>query len=285
MTKIKLNFVDRNRSIDMVNLIVLKILQDNGFSHALVFQGGECERLCYGDQRYSSDMDFVVHKKAQNLSLSDIAEVLQKELPNYIENKIVLKVDDKPQSMVRKIVLKVYSDDENERKIEVPIEFVFGLAHYTEADVSVRDNRNMLGLPVIVKSEELKEILADKVVAFGTRGIRANTPFKARDIWDLYWMFSLGIELDISMVIKKLNDYHTSFRDFKDVFLKRLSIMDSDKNWAVKSFQDEMAKFVDTDVADKIADENAVSTMLDSVSHKMKEVFTEIEQQVASYEL
>jgi hypothetical protein len=68
---------------------------------------------------------------------------------------------------------------------------------------------------VLVVTEKIDEILADKVVALPTSlakfedGVLVPTPRKIRhrDIWDIAWLIEQGAKSDASMARAKINDY------------------------------------------------------------------------------
>ncbi len=59
---------------------ILRILSHNGFLNNLTFIGGTCLRSCYGNNRLSEDLDFNGGADFTKNSLSELAQVLIKNL-------------------------------------------------------------------------------------------------------------------------------------------------------------------------------------------------------------
>jgi len=93
-----------------------------------------------------------------------------------------------------------------------------------------------------LKVENLEEILADKVVAMGLRHISEERPFKSRDAWDIHWLMSKRVELDVSMVKRKVKDYGKGMEEFLEGLNRRLGLMGKEK--AVEFFVEEMRDFL-----------------------------------------
>jgi len=195
----KINFNEGKKSRETIQLIILQILSDRGYTNDITFHGGTCEHFCYKNPRYSEDLDFVTTK---NVNFNAISQTLQEELPKYISNKIkvVGQERDYSDNIVKKIKVRVFPDDPNKRKIEVIVEFATDIPNYTRVFANIKGGEFDFSL----NAEAMEEILADKVVAFGSRAIWKSTPFKARDLWDIYWLIQNNIKLDPSMVVKKI---------------------------------------------------------------------------------
>lgn len=106
------------------------------------------------------------------------------------------------------------SPDVPRQKIKLEIA---NIPAYTREPVPLRLNYSVLqGMStVIVNTEKIDEVLADKIVALPTsiskieNGNQVSTPtrIRHRDIWDMAWLVQQGAKLDPNMVNAKIGDY------------------------------------------------------------------------------
>lgn len=217
--------------------------------NTLVFQGGTALRLCYGGVRYSEDLDFCI----ANGKEFDIG-VMQKfkdDFTKSIMQKYGLKVEVKEpkrdnNSIVKKWVTKVFVPFPKDKKTPAIHIEVANINSYVN---SARLTRNLYPKSVdeiIVRVESEKEILADKIIAFGDRDY-----MKYRDIWDIKYLQDKGIEVDIDLVIKKISDYNVS-----NLTQKLTKKLDEVNNFpeVKQKFYAELNRFLTKDFYDKIMD-------------------------------
>lgn len=129
---------------------------------------------------------------------------------------------------------------------------------YTSELLPLRQNYDFLlgyGL-VLVNTESLDEILADKIVAFpaSVKNIRY------RDIWDIAWLQQQGAKLDPGLVQRKVEDYHIDdYAQLLEDAIDRLpGLIDG------KDFLDQMARFIDSETLNRTLEEPKFAEYLKS---------------------
>jgi predicted nucleotidyltransferase component of viral defense system len=185
---------------EALQVLVLEHLYRLPESDVITFQGGTCLRLLYGTPRYSEDLDFVV-SNIQGLSgiFEKVMSSVEKMGPLF-EGKVWMRIQKESENLVR---WKVYYETlEGKENVSVSIEFAKFPA-YTSQLLPLRIPKGYPAIPLIlVKAEEEKEILADKVTAIASRKY-----LKGRDIFDIWLLKSKGVQVDVMMVKNKFRDY------------------------------------------------------------------------------
>jgi len=268
----KFDFKNISIEKELLHMLILESLFKTNLFKDIVFQGGTALRLCYMGKRYSEDLDFVMRRKnfLTKEEVEQVRKYLEKDLKRKIENQI--EVVAKEGHIIRKIVVKVLPDSDNLKKLEVHVEIANVPARSREFKMaqSISDPN----LQVFVLSEKLEEILADKIVAFGGRAIRENSPFKARDIWDINWLIELGIQPDKNLVLEKLKDYSMDFDKYLSTFKKRLDTLNTKKG--VDSFNNEMRRYADEEVLHLLDNKLFTESILNRVSNSLNEFLYKI---------
>ncbi|MGC9124930.1 MAG: nucleotidyl transferase AbiEii/AbiGii toxin family protein, partial [Caldisericaceae bacterium] len=136
-------------------------------------------------------------------------------------------------------------------------EIAEGIPAFTRVVSSTKSKYDSLS--VLINVEEKREILADKIIAMGNRPLREKTPFKARDVWDIFWLMEMQIPIDTDLVKNKILSYKISYDSFLKVIKFRVENLDSDNS--VKYFQEEMSRYIDEDIQ-MLMDEQATRDML-----------------------
>ncbi len=170
-------------------------------SDGVTFRGSTCLRLIHGGPRYSEDLDFVTSLALG--ALSDLFDPVQREmakLASLFEGDISMRIQKSTEDIIRwKLYLRAARQSWT---TSVSLEFAPYHA-YTSRMAVLSPPEDMPGLPlVVVRAETAEEIMADKVTAIAGRKY-----VKGRDVFDLWWLKSRGIEVDAGMVEKKLSDY------------------------------------------------------------------------------
>ena len=200
---------------ELLHYDILLALDTAGWLNRLVFQGGTCLRLCYGNVRYSEDLDFTTRENLDEVDLKGFSRTLK----SAIEAKYRVGLRVKEPASVKEFegggTLKrwqVVVDTAPERhdlpSQRIKIEIV-SIPSYTSVprllEVNYPELPSSFG-SVLVRCQEAGEILADKLVSF------ANSPSapRYRDLWDIPWIAgTLGwdVESVASMVGHKHSDY------------------------------------------------------------------------------
>lgn len=152
---------------------------------------------------------------------------------------------------------------------------------HTRELVPLRVNYDVLSgmLLVLVNTESLYEVMADKVLGFptslfdakGNAGKLDSGKIRHRDIWDLAWMAGRGVKLAPELVGAKLYDY--SVKDYPDLLgaaIKRLPEI-----VASREFKDQMTRFID---ASTVARTLAVDGYTQYLATSVGGLFSEMQQ-------
>jgi hypothetical protein len=128
---------------------------------------------------------------------------------------------------------------------------------------------------LLVNSESLDEILADKVVAFAA----SVKNIRYRDIWDIAWLQQQGAKLDPELVQRKVEDYHIEdYEQLLDDAIDRLpELIDS------KEFVDQMTRFIDSETLNRTLREPKFAEYLKSaVGQVMKAMAAHLKRAISS---
>jgi predicted nucleotidyltransferase component of viral defense system len=227
---------------ELLHYDILLALSQSEISRQIVFQGGTALRLCYGGQRYSEDLDFVVGNAAEPFVMNDVEAFLKKHtLDRY---GLEMRLDSPPPdrlfgvdgTVVKKwtLVIQIPGFVKTQK---VNIEFCNVNAY--DANTMLLQARYSFLPPqyseIALRVESQDEILADKIIAV------ADRPFlKARDIWDIRFLTQGGRTPNLDLVCGKIKDYHIDDIFEKiDTSLARLGGAE-----ASEQFVKEMTRFV-----------------------------------------
>lgn len=177
---------------DYLETLVLKTVYER--TDQLVFKGGTCLRKFYGLDRYSQDLDFTIKDE-------EGSEVIKK-LPNYlldvgvrselieqeIEKGLLFKLQYEGPLYTGKSLTKGSIEIDLSKRDDILLkpEWKIGNSSYPEVKT----------IRALCLSQ--KEILAEKIRALIERT-------QARDLYDIWFLRELGVELDQKLVEKKLD--------------------------------------------------------------------------------
>ena len=187
---------------ELLHYEILRAMEEAGLLTGLVFQGGTCLRLCYGASRYSEDLDFAGGVGFDAADLGDLKASIERALPNRYQVTAEVKEPGDAKSLVKKWRIRVDTTpshpDIASQKISVE---VASIPAHTKRPRMLQLNYE--GLPasyedVILFTESLEEILADKLEAFA-----CSSHIRYRDIWDMHWLMRRpGIDLDEACALR-----------------------------------------------------------------------------------
>ena len=198
---LNLGQAEKDYLLDLTLSIISRATKDE-----LIFKGGTCLNRFYRLARFSEDLDFSQQKEMDKNRLSDKirhdlrsfgidSELLQKKEP-FNSVLITLRTKGPLYSGKQQTVSKIQIDINIKSAVEIqPI-----LQKYASMYMEVP------AFSVLTMDE--REILAEKIRAVLTRN-------KPRDAYDLWFLLSKGVELDMKLVDKKLEYYSISF-DMKE---------------------------------------------------------------------
>ena len=221
---------------------IMSVLHHKGFLQKLTFIGGTSLRLCYDSSRLSEDLDFTGGAAFHKDDFSGLAE----ELQMFLKKKYNLEVSVREPSIKKtdvstwKLTIEKHSNrpDLPSQKMHIDVSALpsFDVEHRPIID-HYGIKSNMTGLPVPVQS--LKEIMADKMIAFAYRERR----IKPRDVWDILWLTQRRAVQDEQLVSKKLsirNKHQEEFVHLLQKHARQININADTKN----DFYQEMSRFL-----------------------------------------
>lgn len=265
---------------ELLHYEIFNALDQAGLLKNLVFQGGTSLRLCRGSDRFSEDLDFAGGKDFSSDSMKKIKDCIVSRIGDRFGLKVTVK-EPKPAKegalvnvdkwMVR-IETAPGSPDVPRQKIKLEIANI--PAHTREA-VPLRLNYSVLqGMStVIVNTEKIDEILADKIVALPTSiskiesGSQVSTPgrIRHRDIWDIAWLVQQGAKLDSSLVNAKIGDYGIqNFEQLLDFSVKSIPNIASGSD-----FKTQMQRFLKKSAFDNAFGKSGYDAYLAATVNKL----------------
>lgn len=238
---------------EILHYDIFHALDKEGLLKELVFQGGTSLRLCHGSNRFSEDLDFAGGIEFTAAKMQNIKACIEKHIGERYGLKVTVK---EPKEMalapeyegvkVNKWQISVETSPDRsdlpQQRIKVEIA---NIPAYTRELVPLRSNYDfLLGYnSVLVNTETLDEVMADKVVAFAA----STKSIRYRDVWDLAWLSQQGAQLNPAFVESKVDDYHVvDYPALLQSAIERLpGIVES------KPFKDQMLRFIDSDTIEK----------------------------------
>ncbi|MBU0591233.1 nucleotidyl transferase AbiEii/AbiGii toxin family protein [Candidatus Micrarchaeota archaeon] len=203
-----------------VQTIVLKSLFSN-YSNKLIFKGGTSLWFFHGLRRFSEDLDFTA--KIDEINTKNITTQVNNDLALMgLENGIT--ISEMKNSLSFRVGAKgplfqgergsscfVSVDISFREKVILPYETHEYDPPYTEIG------------PFSVVTMDLKEISAEKIRAIMTRE-------KARDVYDLFFLFRKGQIPDLVLINEKLSYYEKKFnyKEFEKELKKKKDIWDNE---------------------------------------------------------
>jgi hypothetical protein len=249
----------------------------------LVFQGGTSLRLCRGSDRFSEDLDFAGGKDFTSIQMNKIKECVESHIGKRYGLLVTVKEPKKSDNEIENIkvdkwLITVETSPENRAMPRQKIKLeIANIPAYTRELVPLKVNYDFLAgmSDVLVITESMSEILADKVVAFPTslldrKGAAVpltSNKIRHRDIWDMAWLTRKGASLDPAMVINKIRDYGiVNYQALLDHAIATLPLV-------VKSqeFKSQMQRFIDSETIKKTL---AKSDYLNYLVATVEETFT-----------
>ena len=227
---------------ELVQMELLGVMsKHNAFKQlgGLQMQGGTALRLLHGSPRLSGDIDlcFEPGSNPDEYQMRDaeyLLELLNDEFTarygmpvtlNKAKAKHLQKPDDDIFVDVYTFAIDTSPNDRSAKKTKLKLE-IAGIVAATKEARTVQGNWSILPTSyqnMLVPVETLSEILADKIKSFPSawdwnerqkfeRGIPGTIDpnFRSRDIWDISFILSKGIEVDnsvLELVEKKISDY------------------------------------------------------------------------------
>lgn len=235
---------------ELLHYEILRVMGEHGFLNSLTFQGGTCLRLCYGAQRYSEDLDFAGGTHFDAGDLNELKDCIERSLPELYRLAVDVTEPKTHDAFVKKWRIRIDTalDRPDLPKQKISLE-VASIPAYTSVPRMLR--LNYVGLPssyadVIVRTESMGEILADKMESF-----ICSPHVRYRDIWDIFWLVrqpDIDVALARDMRAQKAADY-----DEVERFSERIVPMLADLPQIIegREFHDQLRRFLPFEIFEK----------------------------------
>ena len=264
---------------EILHYDIFHALDQGGFLKDLVFQGGTSLRLCRGSKRFSEDLDFAGGPSFTSKKLSQMKECIETRIGERYGLKVAVKepkdggeANDPENIRVDKWQVSVETSpgrrDLPQQRIKLE---VANVPAYTKELVPLRTNYEFLAGfdSVLVPTETISEVMADKVLAFPASVKHA----RHRDIWDLAWLTQRGAKLNADLVRKKIGDYNVeNYLGLLEQAIERLPLVVSSKD-----FKDQMRRFIDAESAKQL--DNPL--FLEYLSNEVGDLFQQMRRSMA----
>lgn len=238
-------------------------MAEKGFLSDLTFIGGTCLRDCYGSPRLSEDLDFTGGRNFNRDLLHDLGPMLVASLGEKYSLPVTVGEPIREEGNVDtwkiRLITRPERPDLSAQKINIDI---CAIHSHKRQPATLRNNYgvDMGTFGLIVQTESLEEILADKYIALAMRPNRV----KQRDIWDLYWLDLQGIVIDLSLLKDKLGDRNIGIVDFKAAFSARIEGLDG----GYSEFKKEISRFLPLTVTRGLDQSGYWESLTGGLKHK-----------------
>lgn len=223
---------------------ILKILSSHGLLKQLTFIGGTCLRVCHRGTRLSEDLDFTGGHTFTRKDLTHMGRILIKNLQQKYSLNVKVSEPVKYTTDVStwkvKIETRPHQKHLPSQRINIDI---CAIPSYEKKPMLLINpyGVEMGTSSLIIQAQSREEIYADKLLALALRDNR----IKYRDLWDILWLHQTGIQPNIHLIPKKLNDRNIRPRHFLTLFNQRQLALNTNNKLKIE-FQQEMQRFLPT---------------------------------------
>lgn len=268
---------------------ILSCIAQSGLSREIVFQGGTALRLCYDNNRYSEDLDFVTEKPVSDSSINKFKTLLSDVIGNDYDAQVEFKDPKQPQGPanatgieVRRWSVKIGLDSlpgSNKTKQLIHVEVAEGIPALDAKPRAIRQftaQPLQTSPPIVLQVSSKEEILADKLVALIGRQY-----LKARDIWDIKFLIDNNTAINDDWIIEKCGHY--SIADSAGDIARKLKEKAAELagEQAVSAFKSEMSRFLGKEQAQSWLDQPfGAEAILMEVSEIVEGVAAQIKAKV-----
>lgn len=222
---------------EILHYDILSVLYSSPINKILVFRGGTALRLCHQNNRYSEDLDFTL-VNGTKFELNYMS-FFKKSFEKKIQNKYGLDIEfietKDDENCVKKYTVKVLLPLANNQKAKINIEIAQIPSYDNSLKTVINNYPNEFSVNTFVRVESKEEILADKIIALGTREY-----LKYRDFWDIKFLQDIHIKLNYDFVRQKIKDYE--IENFYEKFAQKLSFIE--QNDLRADFEYGMSRFL-----------------------------------------
>src|SRR3989344_3523796 len=190
---------------EYIQVVFLSILYSAKESQKIYFKGGTAIRLLLKSSRFSEDLDFTSELTAKELD-GVVKETIKKA--NLTIAGVRLKKTDEGKKSYAGILS--YQAEGMKHPLNIHLDFSLREKPETSKQTVLETDFPVAPQPV-VRHLDWQEALAEKIRAFLFRS-------KGRDVYDLWFMLSKGVDLDWDMINRKAEMYNieTSLQDIKN---------------------------------------------------------------------
>lgn len=179
---------------EYLQLLFLKYLYARKGSEKVYFKGGTAIRILFGSFRFSEDLDFTT--SLTSLKLNQLIQETVKDLQAEIE----IVSFKKGKSIKNSFTGRIFQDLD-EFKFPLTIRLDFSIR---EKPLFIKNSYMESIFPIgtypLITHLDAKEMLAEKIRALITRG-------RGRDIFDIWFLLTKKIPLELELVNKKMSIY------------------------------------------------------------------------------
>ena len=243
----------------MQKAVLTSMNKENVFRN-LVFQGGTALRLFYNNPRFSEDLDFALKQDVKSFDIETVFSNLTGLVSSFFPflqqvNGRIQKQD----NLLKRYILTTHSNVA-EQNIRLHVEIAMIPSYHNELRIL-----SFPPLQPIIRVETRDEILADKIVALGSRSY-----LKGRDLWDIYFLTKeQELSVDWDLVLKKVHDYKLKTQEVKKGLKKSVSILGKQ---GISILNTEMKRFLPNTMFSTYQD------MFKDVIEQVKKIIKSIEE-------
>jgi predicted nucleotidyltransferase component of viral defense system len=221
---------------------ILRIMRDNNLLKNLTFIGGTCLRACYGGIRLSEDLDFTGGIDFAKEQLSELGDIMCKNLQaKYgLVIKVTEPIKDNGNVQTWKIIIETRPNSKYASASRINLD-ICTLPSYEKRPVMLRNiyGVDMGTFGLVLQAQSLEEIYADKLMALALRPNR----LKYRDLWDILWLHSHNIKPSLTLIPLKLRDREIEYDEYKKLYHYRLNNLQNNHQELI-GFNQEMRRFL-----------------------------------------
>lgn len=249
---------------------ILLAMSDAGLLNRLCFIGGTCLRACYGSNRLSEDLGFTGGADFKRETLAELKNILTQRLQTKYGLSVEVSEPSKDTSNVDTWKLRVQTHpgrkDLPAQRINIDI---CAIPSYLKQPKTLLNpyGVDMGTQGLILNAQTLKEIYADKILAFALRRGR----IKNRDLWDLLWLQQQAVKPAFELLANKLKDHQCTQEAFLSLATERTRALVEDAQ-VKKDFRQEMQRFLPVAIVERtVNNEQFWSYLTSEVSSLMQQ--------------
>lgn len=177
---------------EYLQLLFLETLYSSSGAEKIYFKGGTALRVLWNSFRFSEDLDFTV-----GMSEISFSKFIDKVFEDFLINDgVSIK---KKKTIVGKSFLITYFGDVLPFKVFVSLDFSFRERPKYTARTAIKTDFPVVFTSFIYHLDK-REVLAEKIRALLTRS-------KGRDLFDIWFLVTSGVEIDWRLVGSKMDYY------------------------------------------------------------------------------